>query len=108
MGIIAASSTVPQEEQVGITAPFLAVGLERDERCVYVGNAEPVDVIRQGLKTAGVCVDKETAKNRLILTSDEDYLDGGHWKTEKMLGFLQIAYDSDLYGSSSQGRKPQG
>lgn len=83
-------------EQARITAPFLALGLERQERCVYVGDAESVDVIRQGLKNAGISIDKEVAKNRLLLMSEQDYLDGGHWKTEKMLGFLQVAYESAL------------
>lgn len=85
-----------QEEQAGITAPFLALGLERGERCVYVGDAESVEAVRHGLKAAGVDVERQGAKKRLILTSEQDYLDGGRWKTEKMLSFLQIAYDAAL------------
>lgn len=84
------------EERSRVTAPFLAIGLERDERCVFVGDKPAVEAVREGLKNAGVDVEKQEGKNRLILTSDQDYLDEGHWRTEKMLSFLQKAYDGAL------------
>ncbi|MDE2293206.1 MAG: MEDS domain-containing protein, partial [Elusimicrobia bacterium] len=84
------------EQQARITAPFLAAGLERDERCVFVGDAASVEAVRGGLKDAGVAVDREADRGRLALTSAQDYLDGGRWRTEKMLGFLQTAYDSAM------------
>ncbi len=83
-------------EQARVTAPFLATGLDRGERSVYVGDPDSVEAVREGLKSAGVGVAKETAHKRLVITSDQDYLDGGRWKSEKMLGFLQVAYDSAL------------
>ncbi|HVC09343.1 MAG TPA: MEDS domain-containing protein [Elusimicrobiota bacterium] len=84
------------EEQSRITAPFLAIGLERGERCVFVGNDPSIEAVRGGLKSFGVNIEDQEKKNRLILTSNHDYLEDGHWRTEKMLGFLQKAYDGAL------------
>ncbi|TBR22233.1 hypothetical protein EPO15_08525, partial [bacterium] len=84
------------EEQRRITAPFLALGLERGERCVFVGDEAAVAAVRAGLGEAGVACAREEQAGRLVLTSAQDYLDGEHWRTEKMLGFLQDAYESAL------------
>ena len=84
------------EDQALITAPFLAIGLERGERCVFVGDKAAIEAVDEGLSDAGINREKEVSKGRLILTSDRDYLDGEHWRTEKMLGFLQTAYESAL------------
>jgi class 3 adenylate cyclase len=87
--------TSPQE-QVRITAPFLHSGLRAGERCVFVGDDGEVEMIRAGLKDAGISVEQEARKGRLVMTSEREYLDGGRWSTEKMLGFLQQAYDGAM------------
>lgn len=84
------------EEQIRLTTPYLHAGLGRDERCVFIGDHRTVERMREGLKSEGLEVDREIEKGRLTLSSDRDYLDGGHWSTEKMLGFLQEAYDSAM------------
>ena len=84
------------EEQGRVTSPFLAIGLERGERCLFVGGESAVEAVREGLRSEGVNVDSQERRNRLALTSSRDYLDRGHWRTEKMLGFLQHAYDDAL------------
>lgn len=84
------------ERQTETTAAFLAIGLERDEKSLYVGDADSVDRLRAGLKDAGIDLEKETRKNRLVLSSERDYLDNGKFNTDKMLSFLQKAYDSAL------------
>ncbi|MBI3566304.1 MAG: MEDS domain-containing protein [Elusimicrobia bacterium] len=89
------------EQHGKITANFLGIGLERGERCVFVGGPDSVEAVRAGLKDAGVDVEKEAGKDRLILTASQDYLDDGRWRTDKMLAFLQNAYDSTLAGGFS-------
>ncbi|MDE2489956.1 MAG: MEDS domain-containing protein [Elusimicrobia bacterium] len=84
------------EEQSRATTPFLTIGLSRDERCVFVGDDASIEALRENLGSEGVDVEEETRKKRLVLTSARDYLDDGHWRTEKMLGFLQRAYDSAM------------
>ena len=84
------------EEQVEVTAPFLALGLERGERSVFVGDDGEIERIREGLRTAGVAVEHEVRKGRLVLNSERAYLEGGRFSTDKMLAFLQQAYDATL------------
>jgi len=84
------------EDQAATTVPFLAIGLERGERCVYVGDPASVDFIGRGLAEADIDVAQEVRRNRLVLSSDRDYLDAGVFSTDKMLGFLQQAYDAAI------------
>ena len=84
------------EDQVKTTAPFLGYGLERDERCIYVGDEDSIEALRAGLRNEGINVDVEMQRNRLVLSSNHDYLEKGRFETGKMLGFLQQAYDAAL------------
>src|SRR5690242_11620284 len=84
------------QEQIRVTAPFIDRGLRQDERCVFVGDDREVERVREGLKDSGIEVEKEIKKGRLMLSSGRDYLDNNHWRTEKMLGFLQQAYESAM------------
>src|ERR1051326_337120 len=84
------------EEQIRLTAPFLYAGFRRDERCVFVGSDDGVERMREGLKALGITVDEEARKGRLLMTSEREYLDRDRWSTEKMLDFLQRAYDSTM------------
>jgi signal transduction histidine kinase len=82
-----------QEEQAQVSAQFLRVGLQRGERSVYVGDPDSVELLRLGLKREGVDLGREEAAGHLILSSDREYLDHGRFNPERMLGFLQEAYD---------------
>lgn len=84
------------EEQIDVSVPFLAIGLERNERSLFVGEAQSVERIRDGLKAAGIAVDAEIQKGRLVLSSERDYLDGDHFNPDKMLSFLQQTYESTI------------
>lgn len=84
------------QEQVGFTVPFLALGLKRGERSIFVGDDDSVRRVQDGLRATGVDVDAETRRNRLVLISERSYLDHGRFSPDKMLGFLQDAYDSAL------------
>jgi signal transduction histidine kinase len=86
------------DDQVAVSIPFLALGLERDERSVYVGDRTTIDRLRSGLAEAGVEVEREIGRGRLVLDDARDYLDDGHFSTDKMLGFLQHTYE-DTIGS---------
>src|SRR5687767_14485264 len=84
------------EQQMQVTVPFLALGLERDEKSVFVGDADSVELLRSSFKQAGVSVDAEVGAGRLVFASNRDYLDGGRFTTDRMLSFLQQAYDETL------------
>ncbi|MGQ0701540.1 MAG: MEDS domain-containing protein [Gemmatimonadales bacterium] len=85
-----------EQDQIAVTVPFLATGLERDEKSLYVGSPRQLESIRDGLADAGVNVEREARRGRLVLDSGHDYLDQGRWITDRMLGFLQQAYDATL------------
>jgi signal transduction histidine kinase len=85
-----------RDDQVAVSVPFLTLGLERDERTVYVGDRPTIEALRSGLADAGVEVEREIGRGRLVLDDARDYLDDGHFSTDKMLGFLQRAYDDAL------------
>ncbi len=84
------------EEQAAVTVPFLAAGLERGERAVYVGDEASVERMRRGLSEAGVDLHQQVRSGSLVLSSERDYLDRGSFNTDKMLSFLQQAYDAAM------------
>jgi signal transduction histidine kinase len=84
------------QDQTEATVPFLAIGLERNERSVYVGDRDCVERIHEGLKRAGIDVEDETRKGRLVLSSEREYLERETFNTDKMLSFLQQTYDATL------------
>jgi signal transduction histidine kinase len=84
------------QAQMEITVPFLALGLERGERSVYVGDPDAIECLRNKMKEAGISVEHEVRKGRLVLSSDREYLESGRFSTDKMLAFLQQTYDATL------------
>jgi CheY-like chemotaxis protein len=85
-----------EREQIQATALFLAVGLDRGERCVFVAPPPALEAVRLAMTKGGVDAVGEMAGGRLILTGDRDFLDRGYWSTPKMLGFLKEAYERAL------------
>jgi signal transduction histidine kinase/CheY-like chemotaxis protein len=84
------------EEQLEITVPYFAIGLSRDERCIFVGDPSSLNRLRRGLANQGIDLEKEINEKRLILSSAHDYLDNGRFSTDKMLSFLQQAYETAM------------
>ncbi|HYF01717.1 MAG TPA: MEDS domain-containing protein [Planctomycetota bacterium] len=84
------------EDQIRVTVPFLALGLERDERSVFVGTTDEIERLRSALGDDGIDAEREIEKGRLALVSERDYLEDDRWSTEKMLAFLQRAYEAAI------------
>ncbi len=84
------------EHQLSVTVPFFALGLERGERSVFVGTADEIERLRTGLRESGVDLDRAVSRGRIAFVGEREYLESGKWSTEKMLGFLQRAYDETL------------
>ncbi|WP_257462484.1 MEDS domain-containing protein [Archangium lipolyticum] len=78
------------EEQVAALVPFVRMGLERGERCVYLvdeGTAEEVVAV---LRERGVDVEAEGARGALVFQSTrEAYLRTGRFVPEEMLAHLR-------------------
>src|SRR5687767_15588274 len=78
------------EEQLAIAACYIADGLQRDERCLYVAASDDsLDCFRTSLRALGVDVDATERSTALLLrTSDQAHLQDGHFDSERMLKML--------------------
>ena len=85
-----------KEDQMDAVIPFLMIGLERKERCVFLGDPLSVQYARERLKEEGVDVEEERRRGVLILTSDRDYLQNNAFSPEAMIWFLEQGVQSAL------------
>jgi signal transduction histidine kinase len=78
-----------QEEQAAAVVPYIKVGLERRERCLYVADDEAIGEASRRLQDAGVDVVGETARGALSLVANRDaYLRFGQFNPDEMVTFL--------------------
>ena len=86
------------EEQLAVAAHYIADGLQRDERCLYVAESKAaLDCFRARLGTIGVDVDAAEAGTALLLqTSDQAHLLNGHFDSERMLKMLNESIEKAL------------
>jgi hypothetical protein len=86
------------EQQIAIAIDYLARGLFRGERCLYVADEHTLDAMRQGLLAAKIDVDIETERGALVLMSkDQAYLDGGRFDVDRMIAMLKTAVERTLH-----------
>lgn len=85
-------------EQLTVAAEYMADGLRRGERCLYVdGSAEALDEFRQLLARTGT--DPRDAERRtalLLLTTADAHLLDGYFSPERMLSMLNTAVEEAL------------
>ena len=86
------------EEQLAVAVAYLADGLNKHERCVYVADsASALEAFRLQLRTAGVDADAAEAAGALLLwTKDRAHLVDGHFDCERMLRMLNDAVEHAL------------
>ena len=86
------------EEQLAVAAHYIADGLQRDERCLYVGDSEPaLNRFRVQLRGLGVDVDAAEAGTALLLqTSSQAHLLDGYFDSERMLKMLNDGIEKAL------------
>lgn len=77
-------------------AAIMKQKLSENLRCLYLNSPTMVAALRPYLSAAGVDVTHETAKNSLILTSDQNHLKNGHFDVDLMLGTLEEAMNQAL------------
>ncbi|MBK8006486.1 MAG: MEDS domain-containing protein [Gemmatimonadetes bacterium] len=76
-------------DQTASAVAFIAVGLGRGERCLYVANDSPMEELVRRFAGLGVDVAHETARGSLkILTSRDVYLRGGIFDARGMIEYL--------------------
>jgi chemotaxis family two-component system sensor kinase Cph1 len=73
-------------ERLAFVIPYIAIGLRRGERCMYIAEDNSVARIYEELQKAGVDVDKATSSGALsVMTKRETYLRYGMFEPEKMI-----------------------
>lgn len=77
------------EEQTASAVAFIASGLRRGERSLYVANDSPLEELVRRFAALGVNVAQETEKGSLkILTKHDVYLREGEFDARRMLDYL--------------------
>jgi PAS domain S-box-containing protein len=78
-----------QDEQFASAIPFIRLGLERRERCLYVADDEPgLEPVRAAMTHAGIEVDDAIRSGALVLTTQERaYLRVGQFDPTTTLAF---------------------
>lgn len=95
-------------EQLETVIPFIAIGLERNEKCLYIAEDNtPAEICRR-LQEFGVDVSEAEKTGALsIVTKHETYLRHGAFQPHKMIGDLcdavQAALDTGFTGLRAAG-----
>jgi chemotaxis family two-component system sensor kinase Cph1 len=83
-----------QEEQFAAVIPYIKIGLERGEKCIYVVDDNTAAMVINGMKAAGMDVDTAVESGRLaIVTKQDAYLKQGYFDPDWMISFLKRATD---------------
>ncbi|MFA6002064.1 MAG: MEDS domain-containing protein [Thermoleophilia bacterium] len=78
-----------REEQLAAVIPFMRIGLERGERCVYIADDNTVATVSEAMRAQGIDVDATVASGALsVITKREAYLKEGRFDPDWMINFL--------------------
>jgi PAS domain S-box-containing protein len=76
------------EEHFAVAVPFIRIGLDRGEKCIYVADDGTEDQVRDAMQAEGIDVDLAIATNTLVLCGREGlYLKNGSFDPDWMHSF---------------------
>ena len=76
------------EEHFAVAIPFIRIGLERGEKCIYIADDGTEAVVRNAMSADGIDVERAIAADRLVLaTKEAAYLKHGSFDPEWMFTF---------------------
>jgi signal transduction histidine kinase len=80
------------EEHYAVAVPFIRIGLDRGEKCIYIADDGMVDDVREAMQSGGIDVDRAIASNALVLsTKEQAYLEHGSFHPDWMTTFWKQA-----------------
>ena len=83
------------EEQLAVAMPFVRIGIERGEKCIYICDEGREATVEEALYAEGIDVAEAIARNALELVGkDAAYLKEGSFHPDWMLTFWGDATDS--------------
>lgn len=81
-------------EQLPVVVPLLKDGLERNWRCLYLGDPDMVMMVDTALVANGLDTTRETHRGALTLSSDRSHLVGGAFQPAAMIDGLCTMIDA--------------
>jgi signal transduction histidine kinase len=94
-------------EQLPVVLPLLVDGLEKNWRCLYLGNPEMVQMVDTALIGKGLDTKREVEKGALLLSSDRSHLAGGRFDPQAMIdglvSLIDTAVDDGFEGLCATG-----
>ncbi|MBI4666652.1 MAG: MEDS domain-containing protein [Nitrospinae bacterium] len=79
-----------REEQFNAVIPFIKVGLERNERCVYIADENTVESVLDAMRGEGINVRDALDSGALaVITKQDAYLKQGHFDPDWMINYLK-------------------
>lgn len=76
-------------ERLAFVIPYISIGLQRNERCLYIAEDNSIPRIYRELQNIGVDVDEAQKRGALsVVTKRETYLRYGLFEPEKMISDL--------------------
>jgi len=79
-----------QAEQFAAILPFMRIGLQRGERCIYIADENTAETVLNALRQSGIAVNDHLRSGALSIAGKRDsYLKQGRFDPDWMLGFLK-------------------
>src|ERR1700681_1667400 len=76
------------EEHFAVAMPFIRIGLDRGEKCIYIADDGTEAVVRDAMRAGGIDVDRAIATDCLVLEKKEAaYLKHGRFDPKWMFRF---------------------
>src|SRR5258707_1111767 len=76
------------EERFAVAIPFIQIGLDRGEKCIYIADEGMEADVRSAMRDQGIDVERAVATKSLVLATKEDaFLKYGAFDAERMPAF---------------------
>jgi two-component system, NarL family, sensor kinase len=76
------------EERFAVAIPFIRIGLDRGEKCIYIADDGTETAVREAMSAGGIDVEQAIATDRLVLATKEvEYLKHGSFDPQWMFTF---------------------
>jgi len=79
-----------REEQFAAAIPFMRIGLERGDKCIYFNDENSSDQVLEAMRSEGIDVDLYIESGNLaVVTKKDTYLKEGYFDPDLMITFLK-------------------
>jgi signal transduction histidine kinase len=86
-----------RDEQWNAAFPFIRIGLQRNEKCLYIADDNNPGIVMAAMKKAKIPVEKAIREGKLVFATKEDaYLRQGTFDPDEMIRFLASVISSSL------------